>query len=365
MWSKWISPEALTDLVWNAAPFLKERLPQPEPARPVELSSGPDGFLRVLASWRNMVDPGLTSGQQLQDYFALCLACHHASVATFVPTDVDSKIRGLLWAESRDPDVLRPMLRFALDARRWSVAGISTRVCRDVSGHDGEHWSVLAGALGRFLEIGDTESAEAARAAIDEEIEREERIFEQVVREKGAELDLLQVAMSLAHNRGDLTQGMSFWKKTGATRPVLAEYAEKGKFASAVKVYQSTGMSAEGHRHYPLRPVRPLRVSPHYLLPLPPFLDDWGARIAGTDMQPEVMEALISGCRKIEGQQGYYRALAGMREANPRAFEAATKAMSNGAQKELRNPEMRKRIDVPRASFESMMRKRARAALVP
>jgi hypothetical protein len=37
--------------------------------------------------------------------------------------------------------------------------------------------------------------------------------------------------------------------------------------------------------------------------------------------------------------------------------------MSNGAQRLLRDAEMRKLIDVPRASFESMMRKRARTAL--
>jgi hypothetical protein len=37
--------------------------------------------------------------------------------------------------------------------------------------------------------------------------------------------------------------------------------------------------------------------------------------------------------------------------------------MPNGAQRLLRSPEMRKLIAVPRVSFESMMRKRARTAL--
>ena len=72
----------------------------------------------------------------------------------------------------------------------------------------------------------------------------------------------------------------AFWNKTAATRPVLEEYAQRGKFAAAVKLYQSTGMSAEGHRHYPLRPVKALRRSPETLLPLSPFLDDWGAQRA-------------------------------------------------------------------------------------
>ena len=49
--------------------------------------------------------------------------------------------------------------------------------------------------------------------------------------------------------------------------------------------------------------------------------------------------------------------------AAPGAFERAAARMPNSAQRLLRSAEMRKRIDVPRVSFESMMRKRARSAL--
>jgi hypothetical protein len=38
--------------------------------------------------------------------------------------------------------------------------------------------------------------------------------------------------------------------------------------------------------------------------------------------------------------------------------------MPNATQRLLRTAEMRKLIDVPRVSFESMMRKRARASLI-
>jgi hypothetical protein len=64
-----------------------------------------------------MLRPKLNGEEQLQDYFAFCLASHHATVATFVPTDVDTKIRGILWRESRNPNVLRPVLRLALASR--------------------------------------------------------------------------------------------------------------------------------------------------------------------------------------------------------------------------------------------------------
>jgi len=348
--------------VRSTAPFLAPRLPPPDAGRLIELGKTPDGFLRVLASWENLLREALSPEEQLQDYFALCLSCHHATVATFVPTDVDTKIRGILWRELRDPAALRPMLAFALQSRDWSEEGISIRSVRGVSGHHGEQWSAIAGGLGRLLELGDTVSGEEALAAIEAEIDREQQVFDSLLREPGAELDLLRLSMTLAHNRGDLTQGMGFWKRTALTAPVQDHLSERGRFALAVRIYQHTGLSAEGHRHYPLRPVKALRRSPDTLLPLCPFLDEWGGKVAQLDEAHEVLEALVTGCQKVQGQQGYYRAIAGMRTAGAGAFDRAASRMANAAQRLLRSADLRKLVDVPRASFESMMRKRARNA---
>jgi len=338
-------------------------VPAPEPGRLIDMGGTPEGFLRVLASWENIFRVELHREEQLQDYFALCLACHHATVATFVPTDVDTKIRGLAWRETSDKEVLKPMLRFALAAQGWTEEGISTRSVRCVSGHNGEHWSAIAGGLGRMLELGDTASAEEAQAGIEAEIVREKAVFVQTAAERDGELDLLRLAMTLAHNRGDLTQGMGFWKKTPATLPLMEHFQTRGRFEQAVRMYQDTGLSAEGHRHYPLRPVKALRRSPATLLPLSPFLDDWGAVVAKLEECDEVLAALVIGCQKLKGQQGYYRAIAGMYAASPGEFDRAASRMPNATQRLLRSAEMRKQISIPRVSFESMMRKRARASL--
>jgi len=362
-WARWISPETLISQVRNTAPFLEPRLPAAEPGRLIELGHCCDGFLHILANWENIQRSTLNPGEQLQDYFALCLACHHATVATFVPTDVDTKIRGILWRESRDPEVLRPMLRLALESRGWTEDGISVRAVRGVSGHNGEQWSAIAGGLGRLLELGDMASAEEGQAAIEAEIDREQAVFDAVADERDAELDLLRLSMTLAHNRGDLTQGMNFWKRTPLTAPLMEHLSARGRFALAVRVYQHTGLSAEGHRHYPLRAVKPLRRSSATLLPLSPFLDDWGSAVAQFEESHEVLEALVLGCQKVQGQQGYYRAIAGMRAASSGAFDRTAARMPNSAQRLVRNADLRKLIDVPRVSFESMMRKRARMAL--
>jgi hypothetical protein len=355
-WSQWISPETLHEQVKNTAPFLESR--PAESSRLIDLGDSPDGFLRILSNWQNILTPALSAEEQLQDYFAMCLACHHSTVATFVPTDVDTKIRGITWRESRDLDVLRPMLRLALQARAWSEDGISVRGIRGVSGHNGEHWSAIAGGLGRLLELGDT-AGEEALAAIEAEIEREERIFLETANEPGAELDLLRLAMTMSHNRGDLTQGMGFWKKTAAIVPVMEHLSKKGRFEHAVSIYQNTGLAAEGHRHYPLRPIKALRRSAATLLPLCPFLDDWGAIIAQIDEAHEVLAALVTGCQKVPGQQGYYRAIAGMQQHSSGAFDRAASKVPNSVQRQLRSAELQKLINVPRISFESMMRKRA------
>jgi hypothetical protein len=362
-WAQWISPETLIAQVRSTAPFLEARLPASESGRLIDMGNSPDGFLRILANWQNILCPDLTPEEQLQDYFALCLACHHATVATFVPTDVDTKIRGIVWRESRDPDVLRTMLRLALASRDWTEDGISVRSVRGVSGHNGEHWSAIAAGLGRILELGDTASAEEAQAAIEAEIDREQAIFEEVAAERDAELDLLRLSMTLAHNRGDLTQGMSFWKKTPLTTPLIEHFAVRGRFTLAVRIYQHTGLSTEGHRNYPLRPVKALRRSPVTLLPLGPFLDEWGGVVANLEESSEVLAALLMGCKRVQGQQGYYRAIAGMLASSSGAFERMAARMPNSARSLLRGAEMRKLISVPRISFESMMRKRARTAL--
>jgi hypothetical protein len=361
-WAQWIGPETLISQVRSTAPFLEPRLPDIESGRLIELGHSADGFLRILASWKNILHPSLGIEEQLQDYFAFCLACHHATVGTFVPTDVDTKIRGIVWRESRDPDVLRPMLRLALASRAWTEDGVSIRAVRGISGHNGEQWSAIAGGLGRLLELGDMASAEEALAAVEDEMDREQAIFVECAAERGAELDLLRLAMTLAHNRGDLTQGMGFWKRTALTAPVMERLSDHGRFDLAVRIYEYTGLSAEGHRHYPLRAVKALRRSSATLLPLCPFLDEWGSVVVHLEESHEVLAALVGGCQKIRGQQGYYRAVAGMRNDSSRDFECATARMPNAAQRLLRSAEFRKLIDVPRVSFESMMRKRARAA---
>jgi len=340
----------------------------------MQSATAPDGFLHILGAVRE--DPELRDEGALLRYFALCLAAHHSTVATYVPTDVDSKIRGLLWRETKDRDTLRAMFRLGLAMHGWTLNGYSLRTidCGAqgiVSGHDGEWLSVMAGALGRFLALGDEEYSALAHAAIHAELVREARAFVDVCLAPGRELDTMRVAMSVIHNLGDLNQGISFW--TGPSRHSASalqfERLAQENVTGYRGIFQFPGdlykemLASEGHRHYPLRAVKPLRKAAELMLPLGPFLDDFGARLAttrwldGTE-RAEALEALIRGCKKVPGQSGYYRAITGFREASSRAFDDAVSRMPSSSQRLLKEPDMQKKLAVPRRSFESTYCKR-------
>jgi hypothetical protein len=319
--------------------------------------------------------------EQLTDYFALCVAAHFASVATFVPTDVDTKIRQHLWWR-RAPEELARMRAVALATREWDVSAVSARIVHvddevgPVSGHDGERLSILCGGLLGHVVAEDAAGAAELEAAVDAELAREADAFERLARAPGRERDLLIVAASIIHNAGDVDQGLSAsWGK-----PVVKRLHERfgrlaherparygGAFARAAALYREL-MASEGHRHYPLRETKLLRADPALLLPVGPFFDEWGATLArwprwSTAQRAEVLAAVVHGVRKVKGQQGYYRALAGWSTVSRIDAPDVLALLPSGVRTELKDPDLRKKVAVRRESFESGMFKRARAIL--
>jgi hypothetical protein len=367
VWSKYIHPETILEQVQNTAPFLEKRL-RALPGPLIEMGGPADGYLNVIASAKQI--------ETLEDYFALCCSAHQATVATFVPTDVDSKIRGILWNETRDPEVLGRMAKFAIQMRDWTVEGISTRVTMDpelgpVSGHNGEWFSVASGGLGRFLQLG---MEDPFTELIDQELQRQANAFLKALRKPGREIDTMLLAVSITHNVGDLDQGIGFWEgaaKHSAQKQKFNRLAHENKtpyggvFQHIAGLYKDC-LSAEGHRHYPLRPLKALRRSETLLLPLGPFFDDWGATIGASPLlndeeRGEILDALLKGCKKVENQAGYFRAMAGWQNAHANTFQRAADRLPAGSKKLLREPEMRQKLAVPRRSFESSYAKRVEA----
>ncbi len=377
----WIAPANLVGLVRNTAPFVfawMAECPLPEGVRLIERGHHPMGFVEILQGAASLESGGLPDPELHEDYFALCLASHHATVATYVPTDVDAKIRGLLWRKTRDIDSLRRMFAFARRAAHWDVSRISRRGIDvgdtgRVSGHDGEHLSVLAGGLGAFLRAGDAEYAELAAGTIEAGLRRQAAVFRLALESRGCELDALRLAATLTHNAGDLDQGISFWPagdSHAAARRRFGRLAHEnvspfeGTFQIAARLYKKA-MATEGHRNYPLRAVKALRQTPDLLLPLGPFFDEWGETAAthpSLDWQAraDTLAALLTGCRTIANQRGYFRAIHGMAQALEARIEHVVRLLPSRARADWKDSGIRRKSAVPRLSFESMMKKMVR-----
>jgi hypothetical protein len=363
-----IEADQLRAQVRSAAPFLFAGDAPAAPGDALAAAMDPRGWHALVRS---------ESAVDADGYFALCCAAHHGTVASYVPTDVDSKIRGTLW-KGLAPEQLRRRAEFALAARRWSIAGVSARAVvvdgAPVSGHDGEWLAVLMAALGALRLGGEAELAARVEVAIDEELAREARALTATLRARGAELDALRLAAILTHNVGDVDQGLSYWPDDPALAAPRARFARlahenrapyQGSFQTAARIYRAT-LAPEGHRNYPLRAVKPLRAESDLLLPLAPFLDDWGGTVAShpslrTDARAEVAGALIDGCRKVPGQSGYYRALAGMIERLG-SLDQLARHLPGAQRKALEAAETRRHLAVTRLSFEASLRKRLTAA---
>lgn len=377
-----IAPETLMSLVDSTAPFLRDipdhLLPPPSQTSLIDSGDHPLGFIRILRDAPILFNCLHPTPQQHLDYFALCLACHHATVATYVPTDVDSKIRGTLWDVTKDPEFLKRMFTFSLAAMNWSLDGFSKRYTElagvgPVSGHNGEMLGVLAGALGAFLRNGMLDEVEAVCDAIEKELEREAIEFNFVKQKKGLERQLLAIAGSLTHNIGDLDQGISYWPKEVIFEPYSNRFADfnhthlsayDGAYPMCLKVYKAL-MASEGHRHYPLREVKALRQSPSLLMPLGPYLDDWGATVATSslltdDDKVDVLSQLLQGCKKIAGQTGYYRAIAGMSEALGGRFSRLVDDLPKSSRGLMKDRLVVQHLSTSKGSFEGSMAKKIR-----
>lgn len=381
-----IGPRNLVDLVCNSAPWLFDGshreaflVPTAVAGRLSERAGHPLGWWSILLGADALQATSTPSCAERTDYFALCLAAHFASVATYVPTDVDAKIRHALWFEQTDPDELRRMAELALGLERWDVSGVSARLVRAtqgtvISGHDGERLSVLCGGWMACANAGLADLAVRFERAIDDELAREARAFEALSREPGREISLAMASAVLTHNAGDVMQSLG--SKAGRAASVsLARFSNLarerferygGAFGRAAAVYRDV-MAAEGHRNYPLREVKLLRGHQDLLLPIAPFLDDWGARVATWPRwtvaeRAAVVAGLVDGCRRVRGQTGYYRALAGFERTFPRGLESPelVSHWTSATRKQVSSPQLRKLVAVKRESFEASIAKRVR-----
>jgi hypothetical protein len=125
-------------------------------------------------------------------------------------------------------------------------------------------------------------------------------------------------------------------------------------------------LAIENHRNFALRKPRCLRRSSDFLIETPPFLDDWGSRIARHPLlEPkdvaEVAESLVDGWEYLAKTAatvpeappvGYARALAGILDAFPGGLSALSEYLPARIGRTLKNGPLRALIGVDRRRYQ-------------
>ncbi|HET7924566.1 MAG TPA: hypothetical protein VFL30_06685 [Rhodanobacteraceae bacterium] len=320
-------------------------------------------------------DESLEDPSALVRALRLRLAAHYATVATFVPTDVDAHIRHHMWMLVGDAATFASAKACIDEAVAREARAVSARVTSGLSGHDGEWLSVRAGALGRALVLRLEGAVTLLAAEIDAELEREQRVFAEAVEGGAPATTTLALATTIAHNLGDLSRVVDAWPKGARESELCARYSRLGH-ADAARGHRSGFLLAgalnkelmahENHRFLALRKPRGLRRSRTLLLPVGPWFDAWGETVCRSELlddadRAEVIAALVELHLRSPAQEGCLRALAGMHRETRGGLGSYGAALPARLRKELGRGRIREAIDVPRERFEARLESRCRA----
>ena len=308
-----IAPTLLFDQVKSTAPWALSLEP---PLASIEiLKRAPELEMRWL------------KGEDAEGYFVALLAAHFTTVATFVPTDVDQRIRQHVWSALSGKGLLSAIERVE-EVARWDVRQVSERyVVIDgevLAGHQGEWLSVMAGALGRALVMADAPVIARATAFIEAELTREARLVT-FARKKSSDRDLLSLVTTVAHNLGDLSRVVDTWRPEHKDSQLGVRYQRlgheggarfEGSFVFAGELNKLL-MAKENHRFLPLRVPRALRRERAFLLPFGPYFHEWGRGIGSTKHlddteRAEILLALARVHERRNDELGCLRAIAGI-----------------------------------------------------
>lgn len=363
-----IDPRLLVDQVKNTVPFVFEPGFEPSPRAP---------HLRALRAFDVSGEiPGVDL-QSPEGLYYLNLCAHHASVAGFVPTDVDVHIRQKMWQPTLSSDSLRRMVESVIESAQWSERQVSSRglvdpfdSARTLSGHQGEWLSTAAAAYGALLRRPEesTDHRHTVMSMILSEVEREAAIYA-YYRSQRQGIELLKAATLIAHNLGDLDRVIEAWAmpsgdplkqavyKLGQAPEGATRASEARTLCAEAGELNRRFMANENHRHFALRPVRCLRRRAEFLLPIPPFLEEWGERLArSTDLveseKSEIASALVLGFQKLGGAViGYARALVGLERGFVGGASRLQKLMPSRLERELRGGALRRAMSESESTF--------------
>ena len=323
------APNLLLKDVENTAPFLFKG--------EVNLEGKDRAYLAKLVFYKKNLNS--LKYINLAEYFHICMAAHWATAGTFVPTNVDNQIREGLWKHKDILGHIDRMARITIDSWLWNYEQVTNRKSYNpdngqvMSTHEGTWLSVAIGAYNALVKHKKTELSEEVAHVILSEIEKEEKLLLEL-RDKRDHINFLRSTALMAHNFGDLDRVIDQWGmaeddpfrkriyKLG--HELNANYSPILAYAGQVN---KRFLSVENHRHMSMRQAKCLRRSHKYLIPVGPFMEEWG-RILGESRdltlaeKGEIVGCFFEGYKRQNQASGYCRAFRGLIEALPRGLDS-------------------------------------------
>ena len=367
-----IAPNILLKHVENTAPFLFQgeidtSLPQRE-------------YLEKLRFYKKNLKQ--LNNINLTEYFHICLCAHWTTAGTFVPTDVDNQIRESLWKHGSIGKHIDKMARLTIDSWKWDYAPVTNRKSYNrindevMSTHEGTWLSVAIGAYCALEKNRKTELAEEMAEVILTEIKKEEDLLLQL-REDGDHINFLRAAPLMAHNFGDLNRVMDQWQMDPEGAFFKRIY-KLGHFVNPnynqILVYTGSVnkefSSKENHRHMSMRQPKCLRKSNDFLIPVGPFMDDWGVALGSSDKldlseKAEIVGAFFEGYKRQDQAFGYIRAYRNLLEQLDGGFSALEQFLPFDVVAEIKKSPFSEMAKISKEEFEENYKKKLEEFVCP
>ncbi len=353
---KGIAPNILLKHVENTAPFLFEG--------EIDTSTDSRKYLEKIRFYKKNLK--LLKNQDLHDYFHLCLCAHWATAGTFVPTDVDNQIREGLWNHGTIGKYIDRMVKTTIEAWKWDYSPMTNRVSYNtlpMSTHEGTWLSVAIGAYCATVKQNRPNLTADLEEVILAEIRKEEEILLKL-KEDQDHINFLRAAPLMAHNFGDLDRVIIQWdmdldnpfikKIYKLGHQIHPEYSEILVYTGKVN---KAFTSKENHRHMALRVPKCLRRSHKFLIPVGPFMDDWGEAIVEAGILSlgeigEIVAALYDGFLRQEEAFGYARGFRGILNKLENGLASLESSLPFDLVRDIKKSQFFKLSEISRSTFE-------------
>lgn len=360
-----IAPNILLKNVENTAPFLFKG--------ELDTSGHSRAFLAKLLFYKKNLN--LLKNIDLSEYFHICMSAHWATAGTFVPTDVDNQIREGLWKHGEIGRHIDKMARITIDSWTWDYTQVTNRKSFNptrnqvMSTHEGTWLSVAIGAYCALIKNRRTELATAVADVILAEVEKEENLLLEL-REQRDPINYLRSCALMAHNFGDLDRVIDQWNMSDDDpfKKRIYKLGHRLNESYSPILYFSglvnkEFLSVENHRHMSLRQPKALRKTHRFLVPVGPFMDDWGAVLGSSNElsmsdKAEIIAAFFEGYNRQNQAFGYIRAFKGLIENLPDGLQSMEEYLPYDLMLEIKKSKFYSYAQIPKEEFEQNLIKR-------